>query len=407
MANRRRISRLTFILTTRCNMSCSYCYQRVREPRRMEWPVAKAAADLVLSMGGEKVELTFYGGEPLLEFGLMKRIVEHVEAAREPEQRVRYWVVTNGTLFTDEVTDYLAARGITILLSFDGVPEAQRIRGEGTFETLDAALDRLRERHPDHFRRAVEISVTVPPEAVPFLADSIEYLYGKGVARINLNPVVTHAPEWSDERLAELEAQFDRILGGSIAYLERTGDVPLETYSGEGLSVDQSVTSRAMCEVVDSNSWAVDVDGTVSGCTLFAPSVQAYGSELLRGCRSVMEVGSVRDPGIRDRMAAFGGVVGALPIMSEKEKKYSSYRSCVDCRFFAACVTCPVSIGFAEGNTDPHRVPDYYCAFIYTSLASRDGFPVQPTDLEVIRGDRYSELREKWRHMAGEERREA
>lgn len=407
MAKRRRISRLTFILTTRCNMSCSYCYQRVREPRVMEWPVAKAGADLALSMGGEKVELTFYGGEPLLEFDLMKRVVEHVEATRDPEQRARYWVVTNGTLLTDEVTDYLAERGITISLSFDGVPEVQRIRGEDTFETLDATLDRLRERHPRHFRSGVEISVTVPPEAVPFLAESIEYLYGKGVARINLNPVVTHTPEWSDERLGELEAQFDRILGSSIAHLERTGDVPLETYSGEGISVDRSVTSRAMCEVVDSNSWAIDVDGTVSGCTLFAPSIQAYGTELLRECRSVMEVGSVGDPRVREHMAVFGERVGVLPMMSKKEKKHSSYRRCADCRFFGVCVTCPVSIGFAEGNADPHRVPDYYCAFLYTALASRDGFPVQPTDREVLRGDKYRGLREKWRRMGEEARREA
>jgi len=54
-----------------------------------------------------------------------------------------------------------------------------------------------------------------------------------------------------------------------------------------------------------------------------------------------------------------------------------------------------------------HRVPDYYCAFNYTALGSRDGFPVQPTDLEVVRGDRYRELRLKWKAIGEEARRSA
>jgi radical SAM protein with 4Fe4S-binding SPASM domain len=162
-----------------------------------------------------------------------------------------------------------------------------------------------------------------------------------------------------------------------------------------------------MCEIVSGNSWAVSPNGAVSGCVLFAPSIQAYESDLLRDCRSTMVVGNVSDPGVGSRMAEFGENVSSLPIMSEKEKKYSSYRRCVDCRFFSVCVTCPASIGFVEGNTDPHRVPDYYCAFNYVALASRDGFPVQPTDMEVIRGDKYLELREKWRRTGERARREA
>ena len=55
MANRSQPSRLTLILTTRCNMNCSYCYQRVREPRSMEWLVAKAAAGFAMNgAGGER-----------------------------------------------------------------------------------------------------------------------------------------------------------------------------------------------------------------------------------------------------------------------------------------------------------------------------------------------------------------
>ncbi len=402
-----RASRLSLILTTRCNMHCSYCYQQVREPLSMEWSVAEAAVNLALSAPGNRTELTFYGGEPLLELDLMRRVVEYAEAGRRPDDRIKYWVVTNGTLITDEVSDFLAEQEFKVLLSFDGVRSSQDLRCEGTFDALDRVLDSFRERHPDYFRRAVEISVTVSPPAVRFLADSVDYLLGKGVQEIDLTPVMTPYPGWDENCRRELEAQFERVLQSSLEHLEKTGEVPLLLYAGKGHLSGPRVTTRAMCEIVESNSWAVDIDGRVSGCTLFAPSIQKFGSDLLRECRPVLSLGHVTDPDLLEKCEAFPDAVVRLPIFSEKEKKYSSYRRCADCRFFAACVTCPASIGFAEGNTDPHRVPDYYCAFNYTSLASRDGFPVQPTDLEIIRGDRHRELRLKWKAIGEEARRSA
>jgi len=371
----------------------------------MSWDVARAGVDLALSLPGKVIEITFYGGEPLLEFELIRRVIDHVESSLSPGRRVRYWVVTNGILIDERISDSLARHEFTTQVSFDGVPEAQGFRGEGTFERLDRALDVMRDAHPDYFGRRVEVSITVPPKAVQFLAGSVDYLLRKGVPEIDLSPVITPSPGWTDDLVGGLEKQFEDILASSLAHMERTGRVPLKLYSGEGMLTGPPVKSRAMCEIVAGNSWAIDVDGTVSGCVLFAPSIQGYESELLRECRRALVVGSVSDPDIGSKMAAFAGEVGALPIMSEKEKKYSSYRRCADCRFFSVCVTCPTSIGFAEGNTDPHRVPDYYCAFNYTALASRDGFPVQPTDLEVIRGDRYRELRDKWKEIGEEARR--
>jgi sulfatase maturation enzyme AslB (radical SAM superfamily) len=373
----------------------------------MKWTVAKAAADLALSRPGRGIELTFYGGEPLLELALMRRVVEYVGGARGAPERVKYWVVTNGTLINDEIADFFAAHEFKILLSFDGVRAAQDFRGEESFEALDRVLDSLRTRHPGYFRRAAKINVTVPPSAVPFLADSADYFLAKGIGEIDLTPVITPVPGWDEDCHRELEGQFERILASSLAHLEATGAVPLKLYAGRGRLSGSQVTRRAMCEIVDSNSWAVDVDGRVSGCALFAPSIQEFGSDLLRECRPVLSLGHVTDPDLLAKYASFRDAVARVPIFSEKEKKYSSYRKCADCRFFAACVTCPASIGFAEGNTDPHRVPDYYCAFNYISLSSRDGFPVQSTDLEVVRGDRYQELRLKWKAIGEEARRSA
>ena len=385
-------------------MRCSYCYQRTTTPRRMEWPVARAAVDAGLSMPGSGLELTFYGGEPLLEFGLMRRAVEHAEAHRAPGTRVSFRVVTNGTLLTDDVTGFLAEHNVKVVLSFDGVRPAQRLRSKDSFDALDRLLDHLRRTVPDYFRRCVGISMTVPPPAVPLIADSVEYFLAKGVQEIDLTPVITPWPGWDDRRVPEIESQFHRVLALSLEHLERTGEVPLLMYAGTGRASGPRPATRAMCEVVDGGSLAVDVDGTVAGCTLFAPSIRAAETPLLAECRSVMSLGSVLEPGLGDRLAKFRRDASLLDVVSRKEEKYSSYRKCGECRFFGACVICPVSIGRAEGNSDPNRVPDYYCAFNYAALSTTDGFPVQPTVLEVIRGDRFRELRAKWREMGKQAR---
>jgi sulfatase maturation enzyme AslB (radical SAM superfamily) len=384
-------------------MSCSYCYQRVRDPRSMKWPTARAAADLALSTSGGAVELTFYGGEPLLEFDLLRRTVEHVEDDRAGRP-VTYWVVTNGTLITDEIAAFLAEHNCRTQISFDGVIEAQDLRARGTFQRLERVIDSMRRAHREYFTRSVEISITVPSEAVPYMAASVEYFLGKDVHGIDLTPVVTPSPAWTADRIPGLEKQFERILAVSLSHLARTGRVPLKLYGGEGLLTARQVASREMCEIVGGNSWAVDVDGTVAGCVLYAPSIGGRNSRLLAACHDALTLGHISDTRLNSRLAGFPDAVRALPPFVEKEKKHSSYRRCVDCRFFAACVTCPASIGFIEGNVDPHRVPDYYCAFNYTSLASRDGFPVRPTDLEVIRGDRFRDLRRKWKRIGEQAR---
>ncbi len=398
--------RLTLILTTRCNMRCGYCYQSVHHPRRMAWPVAKRAIDLALHAPGRGSEFTFYGGEPLLEFDLMRRAVEYAEAERSPDERIGYRIVTNGSLLAGELVDFLVAHEFKIVVSFDGVRAAQNLRQEGSFEILDRLLSSLREEHPHYFRRGVETSITVSPPAVQFLADSVEYLLGKRVSEIDVTPVMTPFAGWHDGGVRGLEIQFERVRERSLRHLDETGEVPLMLYSGRGKLSGPPPGSRAMCEIVDGNSWAVDVDGRVSGCALFAPSFQEFASPLLSECLAALFVGNVTDENLLERRESFREEVGRLDMFSEKEKKYSSYRRCADCRFFAACVTCPASIGYMPDNTDPHRVPDYYCAFNYASLASRDGFPVQPTDREVIRGDRFRELRMKWKTL-GEKARHA
>ncbi len=367
----------------------------------MRWPTLQAAIDFALGTRSQVARFTFYGGEPLLEFPLLKRAVEYGDTCRPSGSHISYRLATNGTLLTEEIAEFLAERDVAVQLSFDGIEQAQNLRERSSFALLDRLLDSLRSRHPRFFKSRVEISVTVPPTSVPFLANSVDHLVGKGVQKIHLTPVFTPQPGWTHDGTEMMDEQFDRILRSSLEHLERTGEVPLALFAEPDAPSGSVPATRAMCEIVDGSSWAVDIDGRVYGCTLFAQSYQSFTSPMLRACLPTLYVADIRDPRLLERMQEFQRAVSQIPIFAQKEKKYSSYRACADCAYFESCVICPASIGHIPGNRDPHRVPDYYCAFNYASGKARDRFPTQPSLLERVRGTKYEEERLRWKALAG------
>ena len=120
---------LTLIVTAQCNLSCSYCYQNAKNARKAEWNVVQAGIDLAFGKGSSQVDLMFIGGEPLLEFDLLRRTVSYAEALDPGRKHFRFALSTNGTLITETVANYLDEHGIGVRLSFDGVQTGASLSG--------------------------------------------------------------------------------------------------------------------------------------------------------------------------------------------------------------------------------------------------------------------------------------
>jgi sulfatase maturation enzyme AslB (radical SAM superfamily) len=380
-----QIRSLEVVLTAGCNLRCSYCYQNEKKPRRMDWTTLRASVDLLLGSEHRDVEVLFLGGEPLLEFALIRRAVEYVEASRPPGLRVRFRVNTNGLLLREDRASFLAEHDFRVQLSFDGVPAAQDLRGRGTFEALDRLLDQLRERHPRFFSRGLSVSITLVAANVRYLADSIDYFLSKQVGEVKISPALTHQADWTSDRITELDEQFGRVFRSSLRFYERTGQVPLALFRKEAEGSSRSPQAGSMCGVDRGESVAVDVDGEVHGCVAFAGSYQVFPTRFLKTRLETMRMGDLRDPGFGDRLAAYPAAVRAARIFHAKEAKRSSYGRCGDCRFLDTCAVCPVSIGHQPGNDDPDRVPDFQCAYNLVSLGYRERFPVQVPLLDLLR----------------------
>lgn len=143
-----------FVVTTACNGKCVYCQAQngTEIPcGMMTEEVAKKAVDIALQSPSKNLQFEFQGGEPLLNFDVIRFIVEYSkENAKEKE--IRYSVVTNLTLLTDEILEYFINNEVNISTSLDGNMtlhnENRPYRnGKGTFEDMLPSLEKIRKKN--------------------------------------------------------------------------------------------------------------------------------------------------------------------------------------------------------------------------------------------------------------------
>src|ERR1700733_11525796 len=110
---------LVMNLTNQCNLSCQYCYEFGEDkvatpegkPKFMDIDTAKASVDFLLaqSPGRKSVHITFFGGETLMNFPLLKQVVTYAtEQAAAQGRRVDFSLTTNATLLTPTIIEFLS-----------------------------------------------------------------------------------------------------------------------------------------------------------------------------------------------------------------------------------------------------------------------------------------------------------
>lgn len=169
-----RLENLILQVTQQCNLRCSYCVysgkyiNRTHNNSVMPYETACRAVDFFMARNllVEKPSMGFYGGEPLLQFGLIKRIVGYVKE-NYPGREIQFNMTVNGTLLTDEVVDFLAENDFSLTLSIDGpkeIHDANRrfVSGQGSFDLIMEKLKYIREKYPDYFKKIMTNTVLSP-----------------------------------------------------------------------------------------------------------------------------------------------------------------------------------------------------------------------------------------------------
>lgn len=278
---------LTLCLTQDCNLRCRYCYAGRKQKRAMSRETAERAMDIGIAEArqrGESVDLSFFGGEPLLEWELLQHCHAYLtERAGELVTPPRFGITTNGTLLTEEKAAWLAEKDFLIGLSADGSPamhDTNRRYADGRPSSPDVtrALELL-ERHP-HARR--KIVCVVNPQNVGLLAEGVAWLGQHTSAPIGLNLDFWH--EWTDAEFDLFTAQLTAVQQMMLtSYREDPNVLRVENIEGK-IHSHLNGKGCGRCRIGE-QELAVSAEGTFFPCSRLVGETQ----------NSLFAIGNVAD----------------------------------------------------------------------------------------------------------------
>jgi uncharacterized protein len=197
---------LSLAVAQKCNLGCSYCYAREGSfggaPQNMSSEIARAAIDLLLSeaAAGERVNLAFLGGEPLINRAVLRDATRHAasEAARR-SVAIGFSITSNGTLMTAEDGDFFEEYGFAVTISLDGPRDIHDYLrpykgGRGSFDGILRNISPILAR-----QRQMQVSarVTVTPENLD-LRDTLDQFVALGFHSVGFSPMLS-APSGRQE----------------------------------------------------------------------------------------------------------------------------------------------------------------------------------------------------------------
>ena len=263
-------------LAEACNMRCKYCYVGENDALHnglMPSEVARAAVDLVFrrSRGVPNIQITFFGGEPLLNKPVMREVIAYSQMlGQQHGKTVRYSLTTNATLLDDEVIGYIKQYNFGLMISLDGPPEIQNemrpmADGSGSFDQVARNVKRLMRR-----RKRVTVRCTISNRHLN-LVDIVEFLEGFGFTRVGLSrcdgkSYRTGEYDIGPEEYALLEEQYERLLERYLRQIEQGEELRFDQFTGGAKGMHKPERAPLLRCGVCRGCTTVGVDGKLYPC---------------------------------------------------------------------------------------------------------------------------------------------
>lgn len=210
-----------------CNFRCRYCfadegtYHSARE--FMSEETAKAAVDFLIANSGKRkvLEMDFFGGEPLMNFDVVKKTVLYAkEEAAKRGKKFLFTLTTNGLLLTGEIADFLNEEMENVVLSLDGRKEVhdavrKTANGKGSFDLVIENLKNfVKIRGDKHYY----VRGTFTAKNLDF-GNDVLFLADSGFDSISMEPVVTDIPDLAitGKELPAICREYDRLCDEFLA----------------------------------------------------------------------------------------------------------------------------------------------------------------------------------------------
>ncbi len=213
-----------------CNLACRYCFAKEGEYNQskrelMSYEVGKRALDFLVENSGSRhnLEVDFFGGEPLMNFDVIKALVKYGRSIEEEKKKkFRFTLTTNGVLLNDEILDFANKEMSNLVLSIDGRKEIHdKMRpfrgGQGSYDKI---VDKFKHAADSRDQMNYYVRGTFTRNNLDFSED-VKHLADLGFEQISVEPVVAESTEEyaiREEDIPFILDQYDKL---ALDLLER------------------------------------------------------------------------------------------------------------------------------------------------------------------------------------------
>lgn len=199
-----------------CNLKCDYCFAAQGnfkgDRSLMSLETGKRALEFLVENSGNRrnLEVDFFGGEPLMNFQVVKDLVEYGrELEKKYNKRFRFTITTNGVLLDEDKMDFINENMENIVMSIDGRKEIndnmrKTITGKGSYDIILPKFKAMAEKRKD---KDYYIRGTFTNRNIDFSKDIMDF-YKNGFKSVSVEPVVTS----EKEEYALREEHLNRVL---------------------------------------------------------------------------------------------------------------------------------------------------------------------------------------------------
>ncbi|MGE7693623.1 PapB family radical SAM/SPASM ranthipeptide maturase [Lysinibacillus sp. NPDC094177] len=301
----KNISALTLMMVQECNLRCKYCYAgdgEYNEKGRMSIKTAKSTIDYLMVQSGERDDLSivFFGGEPLLNFSVIKQTVEYAKLqAKLHNKKIGFSMTCNGTLINKEITKYILENNIAVQVSVDGNQDEHdfnRFYGnkKGSYDVIINRTKELREQ------KQLGVRATITPENVD-LVEIYNHLFELNFRSIYAAPAIQM---FSEEQFTDLSESYNTL----ISYFEELVNNK-EYYKAvklnnimknlERIHIGHESTYFCGAEV---NFLAVDINGDLYPCHRFVNNKEYKQGNIFEGINSISKSEFLAEAHVSNRL---------------------------------------------------------------------------------------------------------
>ncbi|WP_326909561.1 thioether cross-link-forming SCIFF peptide maturase [Sedimentibacter sp. MB31-C6] len=216
-------------MTHDCNLRCEYCFASQGtyngERAYMSYETGKKAFDYLVKSSGNRInlEVDFFGGEPLMNFDTIKKLVDYGRSLEEKyNKHFRFTITTNGVLLDEEKRDYINEVMDNVVLSIDGRKDIndrmrKTVNNKGSYDIIVENFKKLvdKRKDKDYFARGTFTAYNLD------FADDVKHMRDLGFDKISVEPVVAKPEEkyaLKEEHIEKLKSEYEKLAKLYIDY---------------------------------------------------------------------------------------------------------------------------------------------------------------------------------------------